>query len=194
MLIFRVDIFTPNAFLFWFLSSNLKSVLENVERAFSSLITDLRDALLLVTGTEPASLAPDGPGGEKVVKSRCQSTGGVYVQTGQISLARLEKQPRVMLVRGCQEWGSWLVRHVCPFSSCRRYWICLAAGQCLWGDRTGFGSSPWGYRITGSLSCMAYVLAHPMSCSSVHRHGFCSGDLCTLHFQKHTTGQLCAFG
>lgn len=88
----------------------------------------------------------------------------------------------------CQEQGSWLVRHVCLFSSCHCYWVDLSVGQCLWGDHTGFGSRALG------ICCMARVLARPVSCSSVHRHRFCSGGLCILHFQKHSTGQLCTFG
>lgn len=66
-------------------------------------------------------------------------------------------------------------------------WIC-PVGQCLWGNCTGFGSRGLG------IHCTAHEMAHPVGCSSVHRHRFCSGGFCILHFQKHSTGQLCAFG
>lgn len=89
MPIFRFDIFTPNAFLYAFLSISLKSFLEIIERDFSHL----RGVLFLVAGLESASLVLNGRRREKVIKSRCQSMECVYVQRGQISLVKLEKKP-----------------------------------------------------------------------------------------------------
>lgn len=67
MPIFRFDIFTPNVFLYGFLSASLKSFLKITERDFSHL----RNALVLFAGLESASLVLDGRRGEKVIKSRC---------------------------------------------------------------------------------------------------------------------------
>lgn len=75
MSISRFDIFTPNAFLYGFLSASLESSLEIIERDFSHL----RDALFLVIELESASLVLAGRRGEMMIKSRCQSMEHVYV-------------------------------------------------------------------------------------------------------------------
>lgn len=126
MPIFRFDIFTPNDFLYGFLSATLKSFLWIIERDFSHL----RDALFLVIGLESASLVLDGRRGEKVIKSRCQSMERVHVQRGQISLVRLEKKPcaRAAQLSGGGKSDCWprlpFLRG-CPVLSC-------AVSCCLW--------------------------------------------------------------
>lgn len=77
----------------------MKSFLEIIGRDFSHL----RDALFPIAGLESASLVCDGRRGEgRRSSSQDAKAWSVYVQRGQISLARLGKKPESGQ-HGCQE-------------------------------------------------------------------------------------------